>query len=230
MIERRFAPIQTAPLTLERRAEHADRITGLAAVFFDPGNPEGTQYELWDNVVERIEPGAFDRAIAERQDVLGLFNHDTATLLGRVASGTVRLSADPKGLAYEIDVDDGDPDHVRVAAKLDRGDLTGSSFSFRATKVQWEITDDLEIRRILEVDLFDVGPVSNPAYKATTAGIRQAGTDFAEIRAELEAERARRSTPTPDQAMTPDGLACGENDRSGPSLGTGRGSSEFLAE
>ena len=44
--------------------------------------------KLGDKIMERIMPGAFDRALEEDNDVLGLFNHDQNQLLGRRSIGT----------------------------------------------------------------------------------------------------------------------------------------------
>lgn len=158
----------------EKRGESGSVISGLSAVYYREGEP-GTEFRLMSDVVERIRPGAFDRALKEAQDVRGLYNHDSAALLGRVSSGTCRLALNDRGLAYEIDVDEADPDHQRVCAKIDRGDVTGSSFAFLARAVSWQelrLDDDrwLYVRWLEDVDLYDVGPVTWPAYEATTAG------------------------------------------------------------
>ena len=76
-------------------------ITGVGAVFFDPRDA-GTEFELYEDVRERIMPGAFDRCLRQRQDVRGLFNHDPNCLLGRTAAGTMNLSVDKRGLVVEI--------------------------------------------------------------------------------------------------------------------------------
>ncbi len=80
-----------------------------------------------------------------------------------------------EGLAYEIPFDAKDLDHQRVASKLDRGDVTGSSFAFVATRTSWieqkqPDGDYIYIRQIEDLDLYDVGPVTYPAYTGTTAG------------------------------------------------------------
>ncbi|GAB5402813.1 MAG: hypothetical protein Aurels2KO_10440 [Aureliella sp.] len=163
-----------ASVKREKRGEDGGVIRGVSAVFYRDDDP-GTEYWLWNDMVERIHPGAFDRALSESHDARALFNHDKSQLLGRVASGTCRLSVTDAGLAYEIDEDSADPDHQRVCSKIDRGDVTGSSFAFIAREVSWtEVKQDdgdwLYIRNIYDVDLFDVGPVTWPAYEATTAG------------------------------------------------------------
>lgn len=169
-IERRFNP--NAVAKVETREDGSKAISGYAAVFFDPSDP-GTEYELWQNVFERIDPQAFSRAIAEKHDCRALFNHDANCVLGRVSAGTMRLSVDAKGLRYEIDCPD-----TQIAkdlcASIERGDITGSSFSFIAKKRTWIEENDREITVICDLDLCDVGPVVFPAYESTTSTVRSA--------------------------------------------------------
>jgi len=186
-MERRFT--KKSNVKIEKRADGQQVIVGYAAVFYDPGNP-GTEYELWPaggghaRAVERIMPGAFDRAIRE-DDVRGLFNHEPNLVLGRTG-GTMNLSADSKGLRYEIIPPDNTIGRDLIVS-IQRGDISGSSFSFIADVVNWRTTPDDEIREIQSVNpLFDVGPVTYPAYEATTTGLR----DSAEVD-EARACRAR---------------------------------------
>lgn len=169
-MERRFVPVQSAPVRVETREDGSRFIVGYASVFFSASDP-GTEYELWPGIKERIMPGAFDRA-AREDDVRGLFNHEADNLLGRTTARTLTLSVDGRGLKYEIAYDEKDPDHVRVMRKIDRGDLTGSSFAFSIDSEVWKKDGDSEIREINAVTLYDVGPVTYPAYEATTAGAR----------------------------------------------------------
>lgn len=168
---------------MERRTTHAAEIridtrdgqqtlTGYAAVFHREGDA-GTEYRLGPDVVERIAPTAFNRALSEKHDARALFNHDPNMLLGRAAAGTLRLSVDARGLRYEIDIPDTTVGRD-VAASIARGDLSGSSFAFSIGKdgQRFEKGKDFDVRHILDVDLFDVGPVTYPAYEGTTTGLR----------------------------------------------------------
>ena len=186
--ERRFTPA-VHRARVEQRADGQAVLAGYAAVFYDPADP-GTQYELWTGFVERIAPGAFDRAIRERQDVRGLFNHDSDGLLGRLPAGTLRLAVNAVGLLYEIDLPDTQTGRD-VATLVARGDVTGASFSFMPVVSQYLEEPDLTIRTLLDVDLYDVGPVTYPAYEATTAGLRSAD-GLAGARADYDAWRRRR--------------------------------------
>ncbi len=172
LLERRYLPLQIEPISVTARAGGHKTISGYAAVFHRSDDPR-TQCAIADGVVERIRPGAFDRALREAHDVRALYNHSPDNLLGRTSSGTLRLSVDSRGLRYEVDFDPKDSDHQRVLVKIERGDLTGSSFAFRASAVTWEDNQGEDsIRWVEDVTLYDVGPVTYPAYSATTTGLR----------------------------------------------------------
>lgn len=147
----------------------ADRgvLTGYAAVFYRSGDP-GTEYHLWEDCAERIGRTAFDRALRERQDVRAFFNHDESQVLGRVSAGTLRLSVDSVGLRYSVDLPDSSIGRD-VAELVARGDVTGSSLMFFRRGFEETREGDRLILTITDVDLVEVGPVTFPAYKATTA-------------------------------------------------------------
>lgn len=157
---------------LEERADGRRVLSGYAAVFYRADNP-GTEYRLAPDLVERIERTAFTRAIQEKHDARGLFNHDPNVVLGRVSAGTMRLSVDDHGLRYEIDLPDTQAARD-VAESIKRRDISGSSFAFRVAPQgqRFERAAGGDVRHILDVDLFDAGPVTYPAYQATTTGLR----------------------------------------------------------
>ncbi len=177
-MERRMTP--SGEIRVESRADGGKMIVGYGAVFHRDGEA-GTEYRLAPDVVERIAPTAFDRALKDKQDARGLFNHDPNMLLGRAAAGTLRMSTDARGLKYEIDLPDTQVGRD-VASSIARGDLTGSSFSFRINGKEghrFEKGKDYDVRNILDVDLYDVGPVTFPAYEGTTTGMRSGDCDDA---------------------------------------------------
>lgn len=173
--ERRSCSHPDAAARLETRDDGKPVIVGYAAVYHRAADP-GTEFVLYEDLtdgfkfVERIAPGAFDRA-ARDDDVRALFNHDADYVLGRRAAGTLRLSADEKGLRYEIDP----PDTTTardLMESLRRGDISGSSFAFNIRAEKIEKSPKLWVRTLTDVELFDVGPVTYPAYKGTEAGVR----------------------------------------------------------
>lgn len=177
-VQRRYTTAPPVRPSITRRTQRSEAgpgtINGYAAVFY--AGTRDTEYVLWEypgeRGVERVLPGTFDRAIRERHDACALFNHDSNLLLGRVSSGTVRLSVDSYGLVYEADL--ADTSIARdLATHLDRGDVHSSSFQFRVTEEAWR-TEKLpdgttvEIREILDVTLYDVSPCTYAAYTGVT--------------------------------------------------------------
>lgn len=165
-------------------------ISGYGAVFYDAADP-GTEYRIWDDLVERIMPGAFDRAIRE-DDVRSFFNHNPDMILGRSTAGTLKLSVDAKGLRYEVQPPASRAD---VIESLYRGDVSGSSFMFIADDVQFRITDGVEIVEILAVRLLEVGPVVFPAYQSATSEVRARHIEDLRrvLRVDASAARSRRA-------------------------------------
>lgn len=149
------------------RAVGKGRISGYAAVFYDPKDP-GTQYDAGP-FRERIARGAFDAVLGD--DVVALFNHNQDVILGRSSAGTLRLQVDKVGLRYTIDADTivGRP----IAEAVARGDVRGSSFAFDFGDVEEDKDGVRTVKSFAR--LYDVGPVVFPAYEATSANARAAG-------------------------------------------------------
>lgn len=120
---------------------------------------------------ERIAPGAFAKTI-QGGDIRALWNHDANIVLGRNTSGTLRLSEDSAGLAYECDVPQTQLIRDMVLAPIERGDVNQCSFGFRTLNDKWAKVDGEWIRTLLEVELFDVSPVTYPAYASTDVAVR----------------------------------------------------------
>lgn len=156
-------------MTMERRSltepvEYRDdkKVAGYAAVF-------NVETDIGGMFREKIAPGAFAKAIGG--DVRSLFDHNTALILGRTKSGTLRLSEDERGLRYEVDLPDTQAGRdLRVS--MDRGDIDGSSFAFRVLKQSWDESSEPALRTIEEVELYEVGPVTFPQYPEAEVGLR----------------------------------------------------------
>jgi HK97 family phage prohead protease len=202
-VERRF--LAAGSVRVEERGTEPPYVTGVAAPFFRAGDAN-TEYQLYEQVFERIMPGAFDRALREC-DVRALFNHDPNFVLGRREAGTMELWVDDVGLRYRIKM----PDTYAardVVASIKRGDVTGSSFSFIPYPdgtVLVHTADGRLVRELRSVQLFDVGPVTFPAYEATSTAAR-AAEDLGAVRAEVEqwkeAEKRRGSDRDAVRART----------------------------
>lgn len=142
------------------------RIVGYAAVFNQLSKDLGGFREM-------LMPGAFTRTLNEA-DVRALLNHDPNLILGRSGAGTLVLVEDDIGLRYEIMPPD--TQYARdLLISLDRKDIDQSSFAFRAVEESWKHPNEnepLPIRVLHDVDLFDVSPVTFPAYPTTSVSAR----------------------------------------------------------
>lgn len=189
---------RSSAVRLETREDGQKRISGVASVFYD-GTPN-TEYELWPGLHERIAPGAFERALKEQHDVRALFNHDSNLVLGRTKSGTLRLSVTREGLAYEVEPADTTA-YRDTVAHLERGDVDGSSFAFQVTREEWSYDSKrkIDVREIKDVQLYDVGPVTYPAYEASSAGLRgivergETPRGFEDVHAKWQERQAERA-------------------------------------
>jgi HK97 family phage prohead protease len=207
-IERRFTPNNAdefegdTPCQVELRESSGDgppKITGYAAVFYVEGDPS-TEYELMPGLRERIMPRAFNRALKDKDDVRGLFNHNPDKILGRTASKTMKLWKDQRGLRYEIDPPNSS-EGASAVESIRRGDVDGSSFAFtvddkgqKFRRITNEDGSTVDIREIHSVHtLFDVGPVVYPAFKASSVGMRSADADQSELRSAYEAWKKEQS-------------------------------------
>lgn len=167
----------------EVRVAQSGHIEGHAAVF-------NQNYVLWDSpslrVTETIRPGTFTRVLSDKeQDPRCLFNHDPNQVLGRQSAGTLTLEQNAKGLKFDCDMPDTQAGRD-VRTSIQRKDINGCSFAFTVSKQKrTEEEKDgklLILREIQEVDnLYDVGPVTYPAYEGTDVGARSLGRELRSI-------------------------------------------------
>lgn len=185
-VERRWFAVN------ELRAERADgepvRLKGHAAVFNVLSQDLGGFREM-------IVPGAFMPS-AREDDVRALFNHNPDHVLGRTLPKTLRLAEDDQGLAIEIDLPETQLARD-LAISIERGDVSQMSFAFRVKPggQEWADTDQGFVRTLKAVRLYDVSPVTYPAYQQTDVALRSL-SEFTRARSasadgDFESERNR---------------------------------------
>lgn len=118
---------------------------------------------IWDEFVEQFAPGAFAESLASGNDVRALFEHDYTQLLGRRKSGTLVLTEDNIGLRFELTPPDTQLGRD-VLTLVERGDISGMSFGFRALKESWDITPTPYVRTVTAAELREITVTSMPAY------------------------------------------------------------------
>lgn len=166
-------------MDIERRIFEAGRLEIRKAAADKPAQVRGyaakfnSLSEPMYGFREQIAPGAFDTVLDN--DVRCFLNHDENLILGRTIAGTLRISADSTGLMYEADLPDTQAARDLIVS-MERGDISQSSFAFRLAPNgdTWDENEEGQIiRTITKVGrLYDVSPVSIPAYPEATAGVR----------------------------------------------------------
>lgn len=168
------AALEKRGFALEVRAK-GRRLEGYAATF-------GTPAVIGGRFTETIAPGAFSGAIRTKHDVLALVDHDPGRVLARTRSGTLRLSEDSRGLAFDLDVPDTQAGRD-VLALAERNDLGGMSFGFTALDER----SDGNRRELRAVDLHEISIVlAWPAYEGTVVQARS-------LSPPVDAEHRRRA-------------------------------------
>lgn len=176
----RMVPIGTA--ALETRTDDGDeagrRLVGYAAVF----NQWAEINSFWEgHFLERLDPAAFTKTIAERGDQIKvLYDHGFDPSIGNKPLGKPDIMMpDARGLWTETPLartsyNDDLLELLRVGA------IDGMSFRFQVIRDEWNDEPSpsdvnpkgIPERTIKELRMFEFGPVTFPAYEATTAGVR----------------------------------------------------------
>jgi uncharacterized protein len=168
-LESLYPEIRFYPDKLEFRSDEAEQkhIIGYASVFNAVSRRLGGFHE-------KVLPTAFNRAMEEGwPNVVCRYNHKDDFVLGTTSADTVRLSIDDRGLKYDVI-----PPACRsdVMEYVERGDVRYSSFAFRCVDDDgdsWEKSEyNLPMRSLHSVELVDVAPVMDPAYRDTSAMAR----------------------------------------------------------
>lgn len=169
---------------METAEYEGNTIRGYAAVY-------GSDSEWMGGFYEQIERGAFDDVLDN--DVRAYFNHDENLILGRVSSGTLRISTDKKGLFYEVDLPNTTYANDLIEL-MKRGDINQSSFAFLIDRDRWEERNGTTYRIIEKVSrLLDVSPVAQPAYPEATSELKQrdlASESETEVKTDTSSEDA----------------------------------------
>lgn len=156
---------------------------------------------VWEGTfMERIAPGAFTKTIEEnRSNIQVLFQHGQDPSIGDKPLGAItELREDDIGPYYEVPLLDAGYVRDDILPGL-KADLYGSSFRFRVTREDKNEEpgrsdvnpDGLPERTIKEVNLFEFGPVTFPAYASATAGVRSLTDEYIVERLQTRPDRLR---------------------------------------
>ncbi len=150
--------------------EETDGMTlrGLAVPFNSPTRIDSQREGLFD---EEFAPGAFKRSLGMRTPVVQ-FQHGQHPLIGSlpIASG-LKAEEVSEGLRIEARMLEAalfEPVREGIRA----GAITGMSIRFRPHKIEIDDSGDIQLQRITEAELFELGPVVFPAYADTEVELR----------------------------------------------------------
>ena len=180
--------IRTLPLEELRinNLEEKRYIEGHAAVFDSWSETLGGIFPF----KEKVRKGAFSQTI-EKDDIRALFNHDPNYVLGRNKAGTLELKEDDTGLYVRIIPPDTQAARDLITS-IERGDINQMSFGFMVEEEKWDTVDGVDVRELRRVRLFDVSPVTFPAYPSTDVGVR-AMESYENYRAEVRNKEEMKS-------------------------------------
>jgi HK97 family phage prohead protease len=197
---------RSAPELVEVREADDGRLTlfGHFAVFNKPTEIRSA----WEgDFVERIAPGAFSKTLKERADAIRImWNHGRSEVLPEVPiAKPLRFGEDERGGFYEAELFTGLPGWLYEGL---RAGQYGASFKFAVVRDNVVESpgrsdsnpDGLPERTITEAKLFELGPVTWPAYADATAGVRSLSDRFHDL--STLTPRAADEAPVEDSAAT----------------------------
>lgn len=122
--------------------------------------------------VERILPGAFNKALSSGNEIHFLAEHDNAKILSSTRNDSLTLREDENGLYMEATISDtswGRDYHTLIKD----GIIQSMSFGMQVVKDSWKkLENGLYERSISDLALFEVSAVRNPAYVQSTIAAR----------------------------------------------------------
>ncbi len=192
-IERRF-------LTVEMRAsESEEMIIEGTPIVYDQETDLG-----WFR--EKIAKGAATGALG-RSDIFLLFNHDPNQPLARSKNGTLTAWEEDDGVHMKADLSKSEKG-PGLYRDIKSGLIDKMSFAFTVKRQSWQENndDELDLRIVEEIEeLYDLSPVTYPAYKQTELTARSAEQIAKEHESATAEENSEPSEPEviPLEALEP---------------------------
>ena len=123
---------------------------------------------------ERMLPGS----VQLDADLVGLFDHDSSMVLGRVSAGTLEVRPDSRGVGFTAY-----PPETTWAKDLkismERGDIRGCSYRMMVDEDRWYVENGEVRRDVLKARISELTITSMPAYPETTAEARDRAATLA---------------------------------------------------
>ena len=134
----------------------------------------------------RLEAGSIVEAPGKHfkyRDVMALYSHNSAQVLGRVGSGTLALAYGDEDITYSLKLNPADSLASDVWARLVRGDINSASIGFVPIEGEWVEAQDnsldadpdaeedatIEVFAISRAELVEVSLVAQGAFAGATS-------------------------------------------------------------
>jgi len=156
----------SSPVNLVERMEgekESRTVEGYAAKFNSMSKTLGWFQEI-------IDIRAFDDS--DMGDVVALFNHNNDQPLARTSNQSLDLEVDSVGLKFRFNVPDTNYGND-LMNNIKSGLISECSFAFSVEEEVWDDSEKISVRTIKKISkLFDVSPVTRPAYNDTGVAAR----------------------------------------------------------
>lgn len=165
-----------------------DYVEGIGIVY-------DTEVEIWPGFFEKIRSGALSDSLKDGSVKKSFFNHNPSFVLSTTESDpALELKDESDGLRFKSPIPDTTYGND-LRENLKRKNVRGASFSFDVDKEDEIITIDEKDnwhREITKATLYEIGPVTNPAYESTEVSLRSVENIVKEIK--------QRNAPKTDNA------------------------------
>jgi len=173
------------------RSDDADGGTGRTLFGHFAVFDRWTEIDSWyeGRFIERVGEKAFNRTFKERGDKIRvLYDHGHDPSIGNKPLGAPDVLRVDKGVGPYYESELFEANYVDELIPALRAKQLGASFRFKVTGEEWvepkrstdRNPDKLPERTITDVDLYEFGPVTFPAYEDASAGVRSGSDQFIE--------------------------------------------------
>lgn len=134
-----------------------------------------SETEILPGIFEKVRPGAFTQSLTKFNELKCFINHDPSLILSTTKSNpSLEITDNEKGL-YFVSPIPPTTYGMDLSINVRRGNINGASFSFKINHGGEEYSFDESgncHREIIDAEIFEVGPVTNPAYEQTKVTLR----------------------------------------------------------
>lgn len=186
------------------------RAVGNVSVTMDGDRPRidarAIVFDSWSEDLGGFRERMAQGSVNLSNDMVGLFDHDTSMVVGRVSAGTMEVRSDSNGVSFTAYP----PDTTwakDLLVSMKRGDIRGCSFRMMVNEDAWYVEQGQVCRDVLSAEISELTITSMPAYPATTAEARSHAQELAITIPENIEERAGRVISVANEQILKDAYA-----------------------